>query len=104
MGRRAAVNAAGRAMERAEQKQKRLMELFFEPGAAPEPDQGGFVDPLLEDIWTDRVSKDLVIPYHKVGVSEFEEWERRGFPMAKKGEFCNMTEQVSLSFQLATCE
>ena len=27
----------------------------------------------------DRVSRDLNIPYHQVGIEDYEEWQRRGF-------------------------
>ncbi|KAF2643919.1 hypothetical protein P280DRAFT_466637 [Massarina eburnea CBS 473.64] len=32
-----------------------------------------------EDLWNDRVSRDLNIPYHKVTAATFEEWQRQGF-------------------------
>jgi hypothetical protein len=30
-------------------------------------------------IWDDRVAQDLEIPYHKVEICDYEEWQRRGF-------------------------
>ncbi|KAK3942846.1 hypothetical protein QBC46DRAFT_57241 [Diplogelasinospora grovesii] len=32
-----------------------------------------------EAVWTDRVARDLDIPFHCVELPEFEEWYRRGF-------------------------
>ncbi|KAF2249446.1 hypothetical protein BU26DRAFT_519506 [Trematosphaeria pertusa] len=79
--------------QRIDEKMKeeaRKREIFFVPGEAPD-DKGS--SPLLEAAWTDRVSKDLQIPYHKVGVAEFEEWERRGFPKARRGEYSSLTKE-----------
>lgn len=66
--------------------ERRMAEIFFEEGSAPE-------DTTYVDHWRDRVSKDLRVPWHKVWVKEFEEWERRGFPKAKKGEWQHFLEQ-----------
>ncbi|KAJ9286647.1 hypothetical protein C8Q69DRAFT_24403 [Paecilomyces variotii] len=30
-------------------------------------------------LWTDRVARDLGIPYHKVKMEQFEEWHAKGF-------------------------
>jgi SAP domain len=30
-------------------------------------------------MWDDRVAQDLEIPYHKVEICDYEEWQRRGF-------------------------
>lgn len=30
-------------------------------------------------LWTDRVARDLGIPYHKVEMEQFEEWHAKGF-------------------------
>jgi hypothetical protein len=40
----------------------------------------GECSPLVLDVARDKISKTFGIPYHKVGMAEFEEWERRGFP------------------------
>ncbi|KAH0559349.1 hypothetical protein GP486_004137 [Trichoglossum hirsutum] len=44
--------------------------------------------------WTDRISRDLGIPYHTVNIEDYEEWHRRGFK-ADGAEFeaKNMTEE-----------
>jgi hypothetical protein len=36
-----------------------------------------------------RVSKDLNVPWHKIEVEHFQEWEKRGFKKARKGEYGN---------------
>lgn len=63
---------------------RRMAEIFFEPSAAPHDAVGGQDN---TGFWRDKVSKDLGIPWHQVGVEQFEEWERRGFPKARKGEY-----------------
>jgi hypothetical protein len=77
------MNSMNRAVNRAEDEKKRMAVMFFEPGAAPE---GHGLDC---NYWKDRVSKDLGIPFHKIGVEEFEKWEKMGFPKAKKGDYQN---------------
>lgn len=86
---RSMVNGMERALEIGRQERKRMAEIFFVMGEAPEnPDWARG-----ENYWKDRVSKDLNIPWHKIGVKEFEEWEKRGFPKARKGEYENFTEE-----------
>lgn len=77
---RSMVNGMERTLEKGRQEAERMKEIFFAPGAAPESDENS-------NYWKDRVSKDLNIPWHKIGVKEFEEWERRGFPKAAKGAY-----------------
>ena len=64
---------------------KRKHELFF--GTSVGSDIGRFN---MEA--ADRVSKDLQIPYHKVGLAEFEEWDRRGFPKPSPDDFASPTQ------------
>ncbi|EXJ92191.1 hypothetical protein A1O3_00741 [Capronia epimyces CBS 606.96] len=61
-------------VERAQQEQTKMAEIFFLSGTVPK-------DVPARDVamWKDRVSKDLDIPFHKIDVAAFEEWERRGF-------------------------
>jgi hypothetical protein len=37
------------------------------------------------------VSKDLNVPWHKIEVEHFQEWERRGFKKARRGEYENFS-------------
>jgi hypothetical protein len=69
---------------------KRMAKIFFEPGAAPTDREVLF---RMSDYWRDRVSKDLGIPWHKVWVKDFEDWEKWGFPKAKRGEYQSPTQQ-----------
>jgi hypothetical protein len=39
------------------------------------------------------VSKDLGIPWHKMGINEFLEWETQGFKKAKKGDYENLSKE-----------
>lgn len=60
--------------------------IFFEQGEAPaECLESGMSGG--REYWKDRVSKDLGLPWHKVGVEEFREWEKRGFKKARRGEY-----------------
>jgi hypothetical protein len=80
---RAMVNGMERVIEKAQKERKRMAEIFFEKGEAPTD----LAYSRNENFWRDRVSKDLNIPWHKIGVPEFEEWEKKGFKMARKGEY-----------------
>ncbi|CZT45759.1 uncharacterized protein RSE6_06101 [Rhynchosporium secalis] len=78
------MKGMGRAIEEGEKESRRMAELFFEKGEAPTE----FRDICNgSNYWRDRVSKDLNVPWHKVGVKEFEKWDRRGFRKARKGEY-----------------
>lgn len=63
-----------RAIEQAKSDEARMAEIFFRPGTAPKDFRA-----TEKDFWRDKVSKDLGIPFHKVDVKAFEEWEKRGF-------------------------
>ena len=78
-----------RSVEKAYADRRRMAEIFFEKGEAPEnPEHARGADH-----WKDRVSKDLNVPWHKIGVEHFEEWEKKGFKKARKGEYENFTEE-----------
>ena len=66
---------------------KRKLDIFF-------GDKRDSRSEKFEGVAQDRVSKDLQIPYHKVGLAEFEEWERRGFPKANLDEVASSTTQA----------
>jgi hypothetical protein len=80
----AIMNGMDKAVDSAEKRRAAMAKIFFEPGAAPEDDIYHGSDDMY---WRDRVSKDLDIPWHKVGVKEFQTWEKKGFRKAKKGEY-----------------
>ncbi|KAI1624352.1 hypothetical protein EDD37DRAFT_650232 [Exophiala viscosa] len=54
----------------------RINALFFLDGQGPSKGENNYVELLIKD----KVSKDLGIPFHHIGVAEVEEWARRGFP------------------------
>lgn len=82
----AMVKGMARAVERKQNEEMRMAEIFFERGAVPENLE-------YAHFWKDRVSKDLNVPWHKIGVKEFEEWEKRGFKKAKKGGYQEFGEE-----------
>ena len=86
---KSAVNGMERALERGRRERKLMGEIFFEEGAAPAEDD--FDASRAVDYWKDRVSKDLGVPWHRVGVEQFEEWARRGFKKAKRGEYVSFS-------------
>ncbi len=43
----------------------------------------------------DRVARDLDIPYHTVGLSAYEEWQRRGFHL-EVGEMVERPSKVEM--------
>jgi len=75
-----------KAVNKARQETEAMAAIFFEKGEAPAESQHAY-----NGYWKDRVSKDLNVPWHRVGVKEFEEWEKRGFKKARKGEYENPT-------------
>lgn len=75
------VNGMEKHMQRVKEETLKMIDLFWEPGAIP---REGHQD---TNHWKDRVSKDLGVPWHKVGVAEFEKWDKLGFPKAKKEEY-----------------
>ncbi|RDW60599.1 hypothetical protein BP6252_11982 [Coleophoma cylindrospora] len=85
----AMVRGMDKAVNEAVQAEKRMAELFFEKGEAPEDTSASDG----ADYWRDRVSKDLNIPWHKIGVAEFEQWDKMGFKKARKGEYETFTQE-----------
>jgi hypothetical protein len=82
------IRGMDRAVEKAQSDAKLMAEIFFEKGEVPEnPEYGGG-----KEYWKDRVSKDLNVPWHRVGVEHFNEWEKKGFKKARKGEYENPSE------------
>lgn len=69
---------------------EQMAEIFFEKGEAP---TDSFKLSLGKDYWKDRVSKDLNVPWHKITVEHFKEWEKKGFRKARRGEYENPTEE-----------
>lgn len=80
------MNGMNKAVDKAQQDSSAMAAIFFEKGEAPE-------NPHLADNgpWKDRVSKDLGVPWHKVGVKEFEQWDKKGFTKARKGDYENLS-------------
>lgn len=83
------MNGMNRAVDKAQRDSKRMAEIFFEKGEAPE--DGQYAN--SQNYWKDRVSKDLGVPWHRIGVEHFEEWEKRGFKKARKGEYETFSEE-----------
>lgn len=84
------MKSSDRAVEKADSDRRQMAEIFFEKGEAP-------ADEPWRDIWSvhawkDRVSKDLDVPWHKIEVEHFKEWEKKGFKKASKGEYENTSE------------
>jgi hypothetical protein len=81
----AIVRGMNRAVDKAQSEAELMAEIFFEKGEAPENLEYGNG----KNYWKDRVSKDLSVPWHKIGVDHFKEWEKKGFKKARKGEYEN---------------
>lgn len=78
----AMMRGMDRAVDKAQKEEERMAEIFFEKGEAPTEDRTRDVG-----FWKDRVSKDLNIPWHKIGVPEFQKWEKGGFKKARRGAY-----------------
>ena len=82
----AMIKGMDRAVNKVYDERTKMAEIFYEKGEAPEdPEhaQGA-------DMWKDRVSKDLNILWHKIRVEHFQEWEKKGFKKARKGEYATV--------------
>ncbi|KUJ23237.1 uncharacterized protein LY89DRAFT_680024 [Mollisia scopiformis] len=79
----AMVKGMDRAVNRAQNEQEQMAEIFYEKGEAPK----GTEYFQAVGMWKDRVSKDLNVPWHKIGVAHFREWEKKGFKRVRKGEY-----------------
>ena len=89
------VNGMERALEKSSNEEKIMREIFYEKGEAPEKES---LPMCAKDAWIDRVSKDLNIPWHKVGPEEFKTWEQKGFQKAKKGEYQEFSDKEKARF------
>lgn len=72
-----------RAIKRDYEEKRRMAEIFFEKAAAPknpEHEEGA-------DYWKDRMSNNLNVPWHRIGVKPFKEWEKNGFRNARRGDY-----------------
>ncbi|KAG4414369.1 hypothetical protein IFR04_012506 [Cadophora malorum] len=84
------VKGMERTVARMKTESEQMAEIFFEKGEAP-------TDTMKlssgNGYWKDRVSKDLNVPWHKITVEHFKEWEKKGFKKARRGEYENPTEE-----------
>ena len=71
-------------LDKEKQLEEKMRLIFFEEGGAPHPDH---ISPIMVTAWKARVEEDIGVPYHKIGLEEFQEWERRGFAKAKEGQY-----------------
>jgi hypothetical protein len=79
----AIVRGMESAVDRIYRERREMAAIFFEKGEAPANPEHARGD----DYWKDRVSKDLNVPWHKIGVEHFREWEKKGFKKASRGEY-----------------
>jgi hypothetical protein len=69
--------------------ESKMANVFFEKGARP----GGFEAYYQMGAFKERVSKDLGILWHKVGLKQVREWEQKGFTKAQKGQYREFSQQ-----------
>ncbi len=81
------VNGMQRSVDRAGEEAKQMAEIFYEKGEAPEKPEHH----RGTTFWKDRVSKDLGVPFHKITIEHFKEWEQKGFKKARRGEYEEFT-------------
>lgn len=77
------VNASMKYVDNLQKKIIEMAKYFFDDGEVPGDSAYG-VD---VDHWKDRVSKDLNVPWHRIGVEQFIEWENKGFQKVNASEF-----------------
>ena len=82
------VNGMERHLKRVEQERAKMAAIFFVGGEAP----GNKFD-TTEKYWSDRVSKDLGVAWHKVNPKTFEEWEKKGFVKQNAEDWKEVTEE-----------
>lgn len=83
-----------------DEEEQMMAEIFYEDGGAPTKDERGGGN---WDLVKDKVSKDLGVPFHKIGLKDFEEWRSRGFKRAKKGEYLDITPEERNHFLDMLC-
>ncbi len=84
----AMVNGIDRALAQGETEEKQMAEIVFENGAAPETSIGH--DSKI--LWKDKVLRDLSFPYHKAGIEQFRECEKKSFPKAKRVDYAILSD------------
>ena len=82
------VNGMERHLKRVEQERAKMAAIFFVGGEAP----GNKFD-TTDKCWSDRVSKDLGVPWHKVNPKTFEDWEKHGFEKQNSEDWKEVTEE-----------
>jgi len=76
---KAMVKGMERAVDKAQEDNRQMHEIFFEDGKPPM----GVDDCSYGHYMKDHVSKDLGIPIHQITPTHFRDWERLGFTKAK---------------------
>jgi len=82
------VRGMERHLEKKRKEVEEMAKIFFVEGEAPD----GPIWGCPENVWRERVSQDLNIAWHKVGVEEFRLWEKQGFKKARRGEYMKFDE------------
>ncbi|KAK7931557.1 hypothetical protein PG985_002269 [Apiospora marii] len=80
------VKGMGDYLATAETFDSRMFDIFFEEGDEV-MEKKKWVAPVFTNYVKDKISKDLGIPWHKIGVAELELWGQKGFPKEKLADW-----------------
>ncbi|KAK7943636.1 uncharacterized protein PG986_012749 [Apiospora aurea] len=86
------VKGMEKRVSEAQEFDSRMLDMFFEEGdeAMEKQKHRTFV---FTSCVKDKISKDLNIPWHKIGMAELDLWEQKGFPKEKLADWLVFTEE-----------
>ncbi|KAK8085365.1 hypothetical protein PG997_006636 [Apiospora hydei] len=86
------VKGMEKRVSAAQEFDSRMLDMFFEEGdeAMEKQKHMPFV---FTSCVKDKISKDLGIPWHKIGMPELDLWEQKGFPKEKLADWLVFTEE-----------
>ncbi|KAK8045412.1 hypothetical protein PG993_005436 [Apiospora rasikravindrae] len=92
------VKGMEKRVSAAQEFDSRMLDMFFEEG-----DEAMEKERNMTFVFTscvkDKISKDLDIPWHKIGMAELDLWEQKGFPKEKLADWLVFTEEDKKGLQ-----
>jgi hypothetical protein len=82
------VKGMEKSLKKRGEEDSRMVAMFFEGGECPDDVRKGLHGMFL---LKDKVSKDLNIPWHKIGPAEIEQWSNKGFAKQNPKDYVEAT-------------
>lgn len=86
------MNGMDRAVARGRSLDEHIVQAFFDDFEEAKEKMSG-MSPLTHGLIKDTISKDLGIPYHKIGHAEIDMWEQKGFQKHKVEDWMTYSEE-----------